>query len=395
MSHGLRLARLVMRDAFPRWSKAAAPSWVLLLLAAVQADAVVDWGALASHVAALPLLVRGGLATALAALWAYVGAQPLRVALRASCDRWRWRLPLSAVDQAVGLTPLWACAMAPAVAVGWLVGVPLALPAAALLPTVALACGRWGVAALGVAFAAAVLVLAQSLPLGLVAWPVAAWLGARVLAVSPPPAGEAGTKTGVRPWGAASALWLRDLLALWRLQRGLVLGPLLVSAPAWAVQHTAVSHYPLHGESAVRGGLLVLSLATAYAAGAVLALPQCLGPALDPRRAPMSAGARAAWMASVGGALAMPCVIAVLLGGSGAPWRVVLHAAAMVSGAAWFAVGLGRRTDSDRSSFLWWVMALCALAFAPVPWGPLAVAALAVVAWWGTTTTLTRARRLP
>ncbi|TNE88876.1 MAG: hypothetical protein EP330_12755 [Deltaproteobacteria bacterium] len=194
---------------------------------------------------------------------------------------------------------------------------------------------------------------------------------------------------------AAMALWWRDLLALWRLERSLVLGALFVSGPAWAVQHAAVANYPLAGESATRAGLLVLTIAGSVAASAVLALPGHLGRQLDPRRAPFTPAARASLLAAVAAGLGLPTLIAVFAGGSEGPLRLVTQLLAASAGAAWFAVGLGRRTDADRTTYLWWLLVLCGLAFVPSPGQPLGALALTALAAWGTSRTLARARRLP
>jgi hypothetical protein len=389
------LLQLTLRDGLPRLSKALAPSWLLLMLALVQLDAMVDWGHAARLLAEQPASVRWAVALTVVVGWVQTVAPALGTSLRAPRDRWRWRLPLSSFDLAVGLAPAWGLAVLPLVAVGQWMVLPLALPAAAVAPAMAWASGRRGTAVVWLVASAAMLWGALWVPFGGL-WLVAAALGgARALAASPPTERPTAGWLTLRPRGPLSAAAIGDLLALWRLRRSLVLGPLFVSVPAWAVQSTAVDNVPLHGASATVGGLVVLTLAGSWAAGAVLMLPTLLGRAFDPRRAPLSPGGRVASLGAVGWLLCLPVTLAVLVAGSGAPLRVGLHAMAMALGAAWFSVGLGRRTDADRGSFLWWVLALLGLAFAPVPWGPLGVVALVLLSGWGAAHTLSVARRVP
>lgn len=389
------VAAWVMRDNVPRVSRAVAPAWILLAFAVVQIDVVIDWEATRATIAATPWLSRVGVAGMVAAVWAMSIAEPLRLGLRADQDRWRWRLPLAGVPLALALAPVWILSVLPLFFLGWLCQLPIALPAAAIYPGLALASGRRARAAVGAVAGLALLTAAQALPIGIIALFVAGVLGCAELAKSPPPAGISAKPGRWAAIGPASALCLRDLRALWRLERGVVLGALFASAPAYAVQSAAVANFPLQGEGAVRGGLLVLTLASTATAGAILTLPTVLGAGLDPRRAPISTPQRAGLFTVVGATLLVPTLVAIWTAGSGGGLRLLLHSAAMLSGAGWFAVGIGRRTDTDRSSFIWWVIVLGGLALTPLPWGALSSGVLTLLAWFGTARTLAKARRLP
>ncbi|MCO4745862.1 MAG: hypothetical protein KC912_13795 [Proteobacteria bacterium] len=383
----------------PRFSRALAPTGIGLALIAVQADAVIDWHIVRSMIAEWSASERVLASTVIAGLWGHSIAAPMTLALRSDEDRWRWRVPVGGLANALGLAPVWLTAVLPLALIGWLFAHPLALPAASTVTGLALASNRRLQALAGVIAGAAVLGLAEFVPIGGFALLAGGAMGCRLVAQSPPPSGAARKTTAWRAWSPSSAIVLRDLRALWRLERGVVLGALFISAPAYAVQRAAVANFPLTGESAVRGGLLIATLALTASAAGILALPGALGPALDPRRAPLSAARRGSLLIGIGAVLAVPTVAsvlhAVLAGGTGGLFRLVLHAAAMLTGAAWFAVGVGRRTDADRGSYLWWVLALGGLALTPLPFSPLGAACLALAGWLGTTWTLARARNAP
>ncbi|TNE86702.1 MAG: hypothetical protein EP330_21175, partial [Deltaproteobacteria bacterium] len=166
----------------PRLTRGLAPGWVLLLLAVVQADALVDWSLLRAEIAARPGWLRALAGAALVGLWAQSTAPAVRGAIRAPEDRWRWRLPLSTHQLALALAPVWLLAVAPLVWFGHLMALPLALPAAAVHPLLALASDRRGEAVLGVALAALALALGDLVPLGLLIGALGAWRGAGLVA---------------------------------------------------------------------------------------------------------------------------------------------------------------------------------------------------------------------
>lgn len=394
LRHGAAVVPWVARDAVPRLSRALAPTWIALALAVVEIDAVTDWTATRSALRLLHPVQRFALVGLAVAAGVASGVVPLRRTLRAPQDRWRWRLPLGPLGGAVALAPAWGLAVAPLTGPGWLLDRPFALPVVAVAPALAGAAGHRGVALASLVLGAVAAAVGE-VP-GVAVGLAGVVVGAATMAASPPEGHPVPRRSWALPsWGPVDALVRRDLLALWRLRPGAVVAALLVPGPAFAVQSTAVANLPLVGEGAVHGGLVVLTLAGSVGAGAVLALPVLLGSALDPRRAPVGAAGRAALLTGVGALLVAPSAWGVYLGGSGAPGRLLLHTLALATGAAWFAVGVGRRTDADQASYLWWLLLLGGLAFAPAPWGPVGVALAGALAGWGTARTLAGARRLP
>lgn len=141
----------------------------------------------------------------------------------------------------------------------------------------------------------------------------------------------------VRPVGPVSALVSRDVLALWRLDRGRVVLALLGPLLTWPLLHGLWRH-GMQGESLVQAALVLFALSSAGPAAALSQLAERLGRALDVPEWPVPPGARALTL------LATPLVwgaVASLELLSAAPGALGLEGLLALLGAGCAYAGLG------------------------------------------------------
>ncbi len=404
------LIRLVARLLLPHLGAQLAATYLLLLFAFVQLDAMVDWRATGRLMAELPPLAAAGVWSGLCLLWALEARKALaRSVLRPDLEL-LWRQPLTVADWGLALLLPTALAALPLAAVGALVspghGIFAGLGAAVAALGVAvggrgLAMALGSISAVGLAGAAAAALPALAVPLGVLSIPAALWALGWLATFARPLGAPATRSSPFRPRGPLSALSLRDLLCLWRTERAVAVGCLLVSAPAWAVQSAVQENWPLSGAPATTAALVVLAVFSTMAAAAIAAMTFRLGATLDPAHTPVSAHARAGTLVASGTALMSPVVAALILSGTGSSltgWaRLIGLAVALAAGAV--VLSATQRSVVRRAhmtgTWLWWMMLAMALSILPPPWGLTSSITLAVAAWALTGAVLHRRRQWP
>ena len=253
-------------------------AWLLLL---VQLDAMVDMVATSRRLMAQPAWVAAAALGGLTALHAVSERGGVAAGLLHPRFAVLRRQPLGRGALGVPGCLVVVALCLPLALLGWLwsrsVGVGL-LWAVAAVPAVAFGgAGRWGRAAVGVAWAAGWAAAAQALPAS------ASWLltvGAAFVAVPvvgdtlirwPVPPGSVPRGLRWRPGSALVALVQRDLLVLWRTDRS-GLGTAMLAAPVVVAMVWAA-----RVNGAYAGGALVTGIALAMAFLAPLALSVAAG----------------------------------------------------------------------------------------------------------------------
>ena len=383
--------RWVVRTASPALSVHVLPRWLVLALAVVQADAVVNWEMLSAELRAQSPLTAGIALGGLVGLNAWGEARAARQALFGSpfVVLRRQPLPGAALGPAVawpllllavpvtGLGVIWHGMHNP-VAAGWwtLLALPAGLLAGARRPlaTVAATAGAAGLAAWGQAFPAAIPALAGFGTLLLIpalgVWAMHPWCAEH---------GRAPRPTSVRARSSVplpAVLAHRDVRALWRgapgrLWTGWALAPIVgtvvylfrVNGRANAMELTRVSVVAL----AALGPWVLATLA---------ALARIVP--LDVRRWPVSALQRTQGFMLLGGVLLAPSCAAAAIGGApvmtfDAHLRVMAYAVAALGGAiALVSWRPHRRSWPHAGWFPWW-LGVCLIPAVMRGWGMLAL----------------------
>jgi hypothetical protein len=363
----LRLARANVRASAPAVLCGTLAEHVLLVFAAVQLDAIVDWDLVSRDLAALPSPVIG----LLYALFAWSWARTVGRALPRPA--WIGPLPLSPIERAVVLLApalaavapiLWLASLYPG---GWLfpLGVALWVPILAVR-------GRY------VAVAAASIALGSFVPAlaALAALPFAG----RAL--------DSPSAVGPRPRSAPKRLFAgrtraqvaRDGVLLARLAPWSAAGLLLQAVPAWGAERAVAAD-----GSHELGAIVILAIASLLVVAALGQVARALGSKFDPPEWPLSPSDRTLGLAASAAAGLLPAWLAVVWAAPRAVIAASVAVAALAAGAAWV-VAADRRGIEGRA--LWWAMAV---AFAGVA-SPLAPALLVPIAAWRASRALARQR---
>jgi hypothetical protein len=385
----LRLVRANVRASAPAVLGGTLAEHVLLVFAAVQLDAIVDWDLVSRDLGALPSPAIG----ALYALFAWSWARTVGRALPRPA--WIGPLPLSPSERAVvvlapalaAVAPiLWLASLYPG---GWLfpVGVALWVPILAVR-------GRYvPVAAASIALGSFVPALAA-----MAALPFAGRALDGFVAVGTPGWKPGATGWGWKPratgWGwkpgATVSRWLfagrtraqvaRDGVILARLAPWSVAGLLLQAVPAWGAERAVAAD-----GSHELGAIVILAIASLLVVAALGQAARALGSRFDPAEWPLSPADRALGLAASAAAGLLPAWLAVVWAAPRAVIAASLAVAALAAGAAWV-VAADRRGIEGRA--MWWAMAV---AFAGVA-SPLAPALLVPIAAWRASRALARQR---
>ncbi len=396
----LRVARWMIRSARGPWLRIAVPRLTVLGFGVVEVDAVVDWGATTALLQARSATETAAACAGLAALIALSERRATRTLLLGERHAVIRRQPLPGGAYGPGVTALVAPLLVPAAGLGGLWhGSPwgaLLWAAAVLCPVTAWAADRRAVALAAVAPAGALAGVARAVPallpivalLSLLAVPFAGRLFAAAEPEILPPirsrtAGLSGPRT---------ALLHRDLLALWRMERHLLGGPLLVPAPAALVVLAMRVNGPYGDEATTAGAAVGLAAAGVGALQLPATAAGRLGAGYDPPHWPIRALDRALVTAALAGLGVLPTAVAVGLAAR-LPLvdqlRLGVLLLELAAGAAlWIAA---RPTRPGFGSWPWWVGMSLVPVLVPGAW-PVGVL-LAVAALVGAARLLERRRR--
>ena len=399
-TRSLLLGRALLAAVSPTLARALGPPVMALgmafvwMLQAMPEDMVRRAAAAQGPVAAAATLALIALAQAVAL------RPPLMIALRSPGVDLLDRQPLPGRVWSLALIPIAAGLASPAglIALLW----PWRAPALAALMVTAQAAllvfclarpglGRWGWGAAASALGGLAFAAARAWPAaeGLISVGAAglcvALLGpARLQGARRLPDGEAAVAP--RPRGPRSALIGRDALALWRLDRGLVLGAALGLALPWPLLRGLWRNGGMEAPGLEVAALLFMALLSPLLAVAMSQLGERLGARLDVPEWPVSAADRAltltalplAWSALAVGAL-VSAAPGMLL-----PWGGVRLAAMGVGLSGLAALQMVYRWPPKLNMGVWCGLAtaLCALcALAGRAGAPLAVAAGGLALW--------------
>lgn len=379
------LTRWVARGALPRLGVALAPAWTALGFGVVQADAVVDWGALARDAAALGPGQTAAIALGLAVLGAPGAAAALRFALYGPPLAAAWRQPVGAREWAVALAAPSMIAVAPLILALAFFGPVVSMVGGVAAAGAALALvGRgWARAPLwasAVAIGAAVADVSAAL--GIVA---ALGLGAALpsvaqVVVSGVPVGRRGPRpVRWRPRGPVSALLLRDGLALLRTAPGALIVALAAAAPAYGAQTAVRVNNDFPADVTARAAVWIVVALSPVALAACIEVAKALGGRFDPPEWPVSPATRALSVAAGAGLVSAPVAVAVLVAGTGdgarGLARVVTAWAAIAAGHALVIVAPRRHAERGHAHGPWlFAMIPLAIGFATPGYGGVAVA---------------------
>lgn len=368
--------------------------WALWAFLIVQADVILDWGALHRGLVAQPGWVAGAaLAVGVGLQW-WSGRRLVRGLLLGPGLEILRRQPVPDWGFGVGAGCFLGLVSAPVgvVAVGWYWRLDAAVlwVALAALPVLLAGAGRWGLGAAALVLAGAVAAVAHSAP-GLFT-PLACLavvaqlqlLGRCMLRL----AREGDRRRLWVPWPAPGAAWAlvgRDVRALARAEQGVLLAVGAVAGVLGLVVFAVRVNNALAGLPLVRAALVGIAVGAPLALLGVGAASRRLGEQFDPAHWPVPARGRAAALATTAGLLLAPSWAAAAVGGAGGLGvvehvRLALLVGALAAGVAWFVAVRPRKPD--LAIYPWWA-ALC-LGFAVLGsvWGPVAVAGLGVSALW-------------
>jgi hypothetical protein len=339
----LTLTRWVARGALPRLGVALAPAWTALGFGVVQADAVVDWSALARDAAALGPGRAAALAFGLSVLTAPGAAAALRFALYAPPLAAAWRQPVGARAWAIALAGPALIAVAPLILALGFFGPAVALVGgvAAAGVALALASGGWARAALwgsAVAVGAAAADVSAALGIGVVAGLMAASPTVASEVVAGVPVGRRGPRpVRWRPRGPVSALLLRDGLALLRTAPGALVVALAAAAPAYGAQTAVRVNNDFPADLTARAAVWIVVGLSPVALAGCIEVAKALGGRFDPPEWPVGPVTRALSVAAGAGVLSAPVALAVVLAGTNDGGRGLLRV-----GTAWAALATGQ-----------------------------------------------------
>jgi hypothetical protein len=378
------------------------PQWTLLAVVLVEADAIVDVNLLRAELTAAPAWACALFVSGVSALMAwserrFVGdllVGPRHAVLRRQpIPEWAWgpaSLPvLAPLGAPLGVfAAFWYGPWALPSVLGW--------SACLWLPAALMSTGRPLLGLLASALVGALCGLGHShgalswMPLmgGLLSVPLVGVLVARApLLPGRPPGLE-----GPRPRGVISALVLRDLTALWRLERGLLGGALGAGLLAGLVARAAHVNGEYPGPVLVRFPLTCLLLTGPLALGALTAAARHCGRSFDPPHWPVRVWQRAAALALVAALVLTPgwaaaAVAAPPLGLDG-HLRIGLFVALVGAGAAWWVAS--RPAQPGVGSWPYWLaVSLAAAVWRP---GPLLGVLLGALAFWRASVALEKRR---
>lgn len=386
------LARWVARATGSDLLRHLVPQWTLGFLLVVELDVIVDFREVARTASALPPSA-AALALTLVCAVTTLGAR------RIVADLWLGprhavlrRQPLSGPSWGPASVVVLGPALAPLgfAALVWYGGtaVPAALTwlGAGLVPAVLIA-GRqwlaWLVASAAVGAIAAVgqahpqLYLALAPLVWAVAVPLAGICTVRLVSWSTDAVG----RSPRRPRSPLEALLQRDALAVWRLDRRLVLAAIGAAAPtAFVVGAMSVNgEYP--GPTLTVGALVSLAFVGPLVLQAATIVARALGRRLDPPEWPVTAAQRALSLSLVAAGMLAPGWAAAAVAGPpigvAGHLRIASFVAALGAGAAWWVVSRPGRPNAG--SWPYWI-AVC-LGAALVPWTGLVGIGLAALAF--------------
>jgi hypothetical protein len=394
------LTRWVARATYRSLLLHLLPQWTLLALALVEADVIIDVQELRELLTASPAWVAALFVSGVSALVAWserdfvsdVLLGPRHAVLRRQpVPEWAWGPAALTVLAPLGaplgvFAAFWYGPWALLSVLGW--------ASCVWLPAVLMARGKllWGLlaCAAGGALAGAAHIGLVGLPLvgGLLSLPLVGMLVARAPLVPGSPPGL----EGPRARGVISALVLRDLTALWRLQRCLLAGALGAGLLVGLVTRAAHVNGEYPGPVLVRFPLTCLLLTGPLALGALAAAARHCGRSFDPPHWPVRVWQRALALALVAALTLTPswaaaAVAAPPLGLDG-HLRIGLFIGLVGAGAAWWVAS--RPAQPNAGSWPYWLL----LSLATTLWrpGPLLGVALGALAFWRASVALEKRR---
>jgi len=397
-SRMLHLVRLVWRLLGTRLGLRLLPGWLVLAFVGSQLYDQFDWAGLSAALSGRPPVEAGATAGALIGAWALLWGSTLRATALSPELAPLWRQPVP--DRA------WTVAIAPIIG---LVGAPLAVcsllwaspnPGAQallwlgswLVPGLAVAAGGprgLGLAAAGLVLGGALIGAGRAWPTWTPALVALAWAGAlptvsRTYHRLRQPSARRRRRLPWRPRTALGAVLRRDLLCLWRRERGTVLMCLVPPVPVAAV--VLALRFRAHTVDPAAATLVLLAASAPLSAHLLGRLAARLGRRLDPPEWPV-----APWLRSLGlvivGWLALAPAWAGSMAGHASSWPSQIGLwAALGAGAAWAVAG-GR---VNLGAYLWWILAALAVVLAPL--GPVLGVGLAGIGAAAAKVRLTRRR---
>lgn len=378
--------------------------WILLLLLLVQLDAMSNLAAASQQLRAAPpalaALALGGL-VGLHAVSEVRATRDLLLSRRSSLLR---RQPVRGLDHGPAVAGILAVLTAP---VGGLGLLWYRDPAAGILwaglaagPTLLWAARRRLGALIGAGLAAGLAALGQRWPVLMAPLALGIWL-ATVPLVGHGVVIWAEDHEGLpvrlpwRPQTAAGALLQRDLICLWRRERGLLLG-FVAAAPVLGLAVAAMRiNGPTEAPGLAVGTVVGLSLIGAGVLNVLGALARHLGSQLDPPAWPIPALHRAAGLTTLAGLALAPSWAAAAVGGSptlgpAGHLQIAAFVVAVSAGASWAVCA--RPGKPDYGLFPWWIALCLAGALLHPGWGIVVALLLALGALWRATRALVRHR---
>ncbi|MBW2253841.1 MAG: hypothetical protein JRI25_04510 [Deltaproteobacteria bacterium] len=401
-------ARLVRQVVGRRLSARLFPAWMLLVFLLSQFWDTLDWPAISAALTAQTPTAAGSTIAVLLGVWGFLWGRAVRTTLYAETLRFLWRQPLPPHSWSIALAPHLVAIGLPLalVSVLWRSPHPLlqALLWLGLWVVPALALGTrtargaaWSLPALAVAWAGVAIsrLMPQALPLLVpVTWlGVVLASGALYLRMRPRGTGNVWSTPG-RPRSPLGAILRRDLLCLWRLERGslvlCLLPPLLVVPVIGGLSRNA----GLEGGDLTTAGLAALALTAPVGLYPLARLSMRLRRQLDPPTWPLGVGSRTAALFLVGCLALAPAWAGTTAATPGDPVGILSTATlwgALGAGAAALTAG-AHRFRPNFGLWMWWIL-LTLGASVLVGWpSTLALAGLAGVA---TARSLRRTRGRP
>jgi hypothetical protein len=403
--------RLVRQVVGRRLSARLFPAWMLLLFLLSQLWDILDWPSISSAVSAQTPVTTGTTVAVLLGGWGLLWARAVRTTLYSEALRFLWRQPLSPHSWSLALVPHLTAIGLPLALVSVLWRTPYPLLQAVLwlglwmVPGLVLGAqtsrgAAWSLPALVAAWA--MVALGRMVPHALPIVVPATWLGvvlfSGALYLRTRPQGTRGVwATPGRPHTPLAAILRRDLLCLWRQERGslaLCLAPPLLVVP---VILALSRNGGLEGKDLTTAALAALALTAPVGLYPLARLSMRLRRQLDPPTWPLGVGSRAAALFLVGCFALAPAWASTAAATPSDPVGILRTAtlwAALAAGAAALTAG-AHRFRPNFGLWMWWILLSLGASVLPAPLGWLVTLALGGLAWVTTVRFLWQVRGRP